>query len=146
MLLAGLLQWWFTSGWSIVFLQHRAVPAASDVPETPELLCPASLPQGELKTFQNKSSQFLPCLIIFSFSSGFLASQPPRSHKASTNQLGSWVYFKHKDVRFFLLISWKHRNYCNSRSCSRGMKEADDTKWMKPSRHLMISCIYQSHP
>lgn len=71
------------------------------VPETPELLCPANFPQGELKIFYFKSSQFLPCIIIFSFSSGFPASQPPRSHKASTNQLGSWVYFKHKNVRLF---------------------------------------------
>lgn len=48
LLLAGLFQQQFTSGWSIVSLQHL-VPAAGEEPST-EPICPKNSSQGELRT------------------------------------------------------------------------------------------------
>lgn len=118
LLLAGLLQRCLTSG----CCSCPGSPRHSWAP------VPCQSSSGWTKDLYFTSSQFLPCLMICSFSGGFPASQPPRSHKASTNQLGSWVYFKHKDVRFFL-ISWKHRNYCDSQGNERSWQhKVNETK------------------
>lgn len=111
------------------------------VPVTPELLYPGNFSQDKHRNFYFQSSQFLLCLVIYSFSSCFPISSPPKSYKASINQQGLGVFFKHQDGRF--LMSWKHRNYCNSCLCSREMK---DTSMTSEWNQADIACVYQSHP
>lgn len=105
------------------------------VPVTPELLYPENFSQDKQRNFYFQSTQFVLCLVIYSFSNCFPISSPPRSYKASINQQGLLVSFKHQDGRVFNFL--KAQKLLQQLVVQQGDERHFDDKWMESSRYCM---------